>query len=186
MRRFPFAFLLVGVLGLLAAGGAVLGAFQAPAGADLAVHNGAAQTLSAERVVGKYTNSQYNGLVISFDFSAPDRVRETATGADGQVQGQRTLGGAQATGILGPVKSLLELGGFSTSGRYFDRTSPASVLFPKATRAKITGTYETLVQVETGFVVSVLLRVDAKEGTHHLVQTFDYRLSRVDAWTRSA
>ncbi len=185
VRRFPLAFVLVGVLGLLAAGGAVLGAFQAPTGTDLAVHNGAAQTLLADRVTGSYTTSQFTGTVISFDFRAPDRSTETARGPTGKVEGHRTVTGAPATGVLGPVRRLLDIANFSTQGAYYSSTQPASVLVPAATRAKVTGTYRTLVQLETGYVVAVLVRIHANDGTQHVTETMNYRLSRVDGWTRT-
>jgi len=186
VRRIPIAFLLVGLLGLLAAGGAVLGAFEAPAGADLAVHDGANQTLLADHVEGDYTSSQYAGLVISFDFVAPDHASEVATGPNGQAEGHRRLNGAAASGLLDPVRRLLSLGNFSTRGDYYDSTEPASVLFAKPTRPHVTGTFRTLVQVETGYVVAVVLQVQAKDGTRQVAQSVDYRLLRVGTWTRSS
>lgn len=173
------------MLGLLAAGGAVLGAFQAPTGSDAAVHNGASQTLLSDRVAGTYTASQYGGMVISFAFR-PDHVSEVAHGPSGQVEGHRKLAGAQASSVLGPVHHLLSIGHFSAKGPYYDSTQPASVLVPSTTRAKVTGTYTTRVQLATGYVVAILIRIDAQDGGRHVGETFDYRLTRVGGWARSA
>lgn len=186
MRRLPLSFVLLGLLGLLAAGGAVLGAFQAPTGTDVAVHNGASETLLAGRVVGTYTSSQFKGMVVSFNFQAPDHVTEVARGSSGQVEGRRQLNGSAASSVLGPVRHLLAIGNFSTHGSYYDSTQPASALVASPTRARVTGTYRTQVQVETGYVVAVFLRIDANDGTQHIVEYVDYRLSRVDGWTRPA
>lgn len=172
------------MLGLLVAGGAVLGVAEAPAGADLAVHDGATQTLGASRVDGSYTTSQYQGLVLSFDFQAPDHALEVARGPGGQVEGRRQLAGAAASGLLGPVRRLLGIGNFSSQGAYFASTLPASVLVAPATRARVSGTYRTLVEVKTGYVVAVLLKIDAVEGSQHLAESLDYHLTRVGGWTR--
>jgi hypothetical protein len=185
VRRFPLAFVLVGALGLLAAGGAVLGAFEAPAGSDLAVHNGASQTLLATRVTGSYTTSQYAGLVISFDYRAPDHAVEVARGPGGTVEGRRSVTGGDAAGVLGPVRQLLGITNFSSQGAYYSSAQSASVLVPATTRTKVTGSYETRVQVSTGYVVAVFVKINAKDGTHHVHETMDYRLSRVGDWTRS-
>ncbi len=185
MRRTPVSFLLLGLLTLLAAGGAVLGALQAPTGTDLAVRNGAGETLLAERVTGSYTTSQLNGVVVSFDFRAPDFASEKATGPHGKVEGRRSLTGPQAAGVLEPVRELLSLPEFSAHGSLYQSTLPASTLVPVATRARVTGTYRTRVQLEGGYVVAVFVRIDASEGAQHIVETVDYRLSRVDGWTRA-
>jgi hypothetical protein len=186
VRRFPLAFVLVGLLGLLAAGGAVLGAFEAPTGSNLAVHNGANQTLLAARVKGSYTTSQYTGLVISFDYRAPDHSSEVARGPGGKVEGRRSVTGGQAISVLGPVRQLLGITNFSLQGAYYSSAQPASVLVPAATRAKVTGTYQTRVQLETGYVVAVFVRIDAHDGTQHVLETMDYELSRVGGWIRSS
>ena len=185
MRRIPLSFLILGLLTLLAAGGAVLGAFQAPTGTDLAVHNGAGETLLADSVAGSYTTSQLNGVVVSFHFRAPGRASEVATGPTGKVEGRRSLTGSQASGVLDPVREVLALPAFSAHGSLYQSVLPASILVPSATRARVTGTYRTRVQLQGGYVVAVFVRIDAKEGPQHIVETVEYRLSRVDGWTRS-
>ena len=68
MRRFPSAFLILGVLSLLAVGAVALGVAEAPTGTTLAVHNGAGETLGASRVTGHYTASYLGTDVVSFRY----------------------------------------------------------------------------------------------------------------------
>lgn len=185
MRRFPLAFVLVGVMGLLAAGGAVFGAFQAPTGVDLAVHNGAGETLLAGRVVGAFTSSQLAGTIISFDFTAPDHVTEEAIGLTGKVEGRQKVAGSRASEVLDPVRALLTVKKFSVHGSYYDNTQPARNFVAPSERSAVSGTYSTRVQLAGGYVVSIFERIDLKEGSRHVTETADYRLSRVDGWTRS-
>ena len=185
MRRIPLAFLILGLLTLLAAGGGVLGALQAPTGTDLAVHNGAGETLLASTVVGSYTTSQLNGVVVSFRFSAPDSVKEVATSATGKVEGRRSVTGSQASGVLDPVRQLLSLQAFSPHGSLYQSVQPASVLVAPATRKRVSGTYRTRVELQSGYVVAVFVRIDASEAGQRIVETVQYRLSKVDSWKRS-
>ena len=185
MRRFPLAFVLVGVMSLLGAGGAVLGASQAPTGVDLAVHNGAGETLQANQVVGAYTSSQLSGSVISFTFTAPDHLTEKLVGTSGKVEKRQKVTGSRATEVLAPLRALLSISAFSAHGAYFDNTQPARNLVSPSQRAGVSGTFTTRVQLQGGYVVDIFDHVDVKEGTHHITETADYRLSRVDAWTRT-
>lgn len=190
MRRVPLAFVLVGVVGILTAGAAVLGAFEAPTGNDLTVHNGAGETLQANRVEGSYTDSTLGGTVVSFVFRAPDHVSEVAVSSTGKVEGKRRISGPQASSVLGPVKKLLSITKFSANGSYFDNTQPASVLVAPSQRSGVTGTYRTRVVVQGGYVVSIDLRIDATVDSNgqrqHISETVRYRLSRVDSWKRSS
>jgi hypothetical protein len=183
MRRFPIALVLVGVLALLVAGGAVLGAFQAPTGNDLTVHNGAGETLLADHVVGHYTNNNLHGVVVSFDFQAPDHLSEVARGPKGKVKGRRTVSGATALAILDPIRQLLTLGTFSPHPGFYENVQPASVLAPASTRGRISGTYRTRVQLAGGFVVGVSLRIDATDGSQHVKESVEYHLTRVAGWS---
>lgn len=184
MRRFPLAFVLVGVMSILAAGGVVLGIFQAPTGIDLAVHNGAGETLQATRVVGTYTSSELSGTV-SFVFTAPDHLTEKAIGTTGKVKAHRNVTSSQASDVLDPVRDLLSIHTFSVHGSSYDNTQPARNLVAPSQRAAVTGTYSTRVQLEGGYVVAIFLRIDAKYGSQHVTETVDYRLSRVAGWMRS-
>lgn len=185
MRRFPLALVLVGVLALLVAGGALLGAFQAPTGTDLALHNGAGETLLANHVAGRYTSSGLKGVVVSFDFRAPDHLSEVARGPNGKVKARRKVSGVVASTILDPIRGLLSIPTFTSHGDVFKSVQPASVLAPASTRSPITGTYRTTAQLEGGYVVAVSLRIDATDGSEHVAESVEYRFTRVDGWSRS-
>lgn len=176
------AFLLVGLLGLLAAGGLVLGTVQSPTPTDLLVHNGAGETLAANRIVGTYTSSNLRGDVIDFVFTAPGSATEVAKTSSGTVAGHRTVGGATAVAVLQPVQALLSLHRFTEHGGAYRSTKPAADLVPQAQRSQVTGTYVVQVRLEGGYVVQVNFRLDARDRGQHLVETLDYRLTRVGSW----
>lgn len=184
MRRFPFAFLLVGALGLLAAGGAILGAFEAPTGTDLAVHNGAGETLEANKVVGIYTASNLKDIV-TFVFTAPDHATEVAKTAGGTVQGRRTVEGATAVGILQPVRALLSLQPFTQHGAVYRVREPAADLVPAYQRSAVSGVYSADVRIAGGYVVRVDYKLDAVEGGQPVKETLHYRLTEVGSWKGS-
>lgn len=163
----------------------MLGALQAPTGTDLAVHNGAGETLQATHIVGRFTTSGNPGIAIAFVFRAPDHLSEEAVSSAGKVENRQTLNGPEALGALGPLHRVLSLHKFARKGSYYDRTLPASVLVKPATRTKIVGTYQTRVQVEGGYLVTVDVEISARENGQNLVETQDYVLSRVDGWSRS-
>lgn len=183
VRRFPLAVVLVGVLGLLAAGGAVLGAFEAPTPTDLAVHNGAGQTLAAASVVGVYTSSTLGGESVHFVFTAPDAATETARTATGHIAAHRTVQGTTATGILAPVRALLTLDRFTEHDGTYLMTKPAKALVPPGQRSAVSGSYRVTVHLAAGYVVSVTFRLDAVDQGQHILRTIGYRLSKVGAWT---
>lgn len=183
MRRFPLAFAIVGVLGLLTGGAAVVGALSAPTGADVTVHNGASQTLAADQVAGNYRASDLQGAVISFAYTAPDRATEVARNSKGVVKGRRSISGQKATSLLGPVRQLLSEGHFSAHGSsLYVSTTPAATLVPSDQRAQVSGDLVTTVRVENGYVVGVLLVISATEGSQRVSERVDYRLTRVGPW----
>lgn len=185
MRRIPLAFVILGVLGLLAAGGLVLGVVQSPTPTDLQVHNGAGETLLAGRVTGSYRASNLKGEVISFDFTAPDRATVVATKTNGTVAGRQNVHGTQATGVLEPVRALLSIHHFTERSGVFRSIEPAANLVAPNLRSQVTGTYEVAVRLGGGYVVQVNFRLNATEQGRHVHQTISYRLTRIDAWTRS-
>jgi hypothetical protein len=179
------ALLVVGVLTLLIAGSALLGAFQAPTGADLAVHNGAGETLIADRVVGKFTASTLGNDVVYFVFTAPARTSVVVTGPRGAVKAKRTVSGGTAIGILQPVNTLLRLHHFSQHGSTYENVEPVSDLMPDYERASVSGLYRTTVQLAGGFVVAVHVQINAVEQGQPVAETIDFRLTRVGGWERS-
>jgi hypothetical protein len=176
-RRFPSAFLVLGVLSLLAAGAVALGVVQSPTTTDLAVHNGAHETLAASQVDGHFTASYLGGDVVSFQYR-PGSTTELARGPHGAVKAKRTVRGANAVTILEPVQALLAIHHFSQHGSLFESTEPAADLAPAGQRSLVTGTYHTAVRMAGGYVVGVSLAIHAKEGG----QTIDYHLTRVGGW----
>jgi hypothetical protein len=182
VRRFPLALLLVGLLGLLAAGGVVLGLVQSPTPTDLLVHNGAGETLSATRIVGTYTSSNLRGDVIDFVFTAPADATEVAKTASGAVAGRRTVGGPTAIAVLQPVQALLSLHRFTEHGGAYMSTKPAADLVPPSQRAHVSGTYVVQVRLEGGYVVQVDFRLDAKDRGQRVLETLVYHLTQVGPW----
>lgn len=182
MRRFPLAFLLLGLLSVLAAGAAVLGAFQAPTGADLTVHNGAGQTLAANRVAGHYTTSELGTDVIWFVYLAPGKANEVARDAQGTVKARRTVTGSEAVGVLQPIRQLLSITNFTQHGQVYVSTRSVATLVPSSQRSLVSGSYRTTVEVANGFVVDVSLAISATEAGQHLSEHLDYRLTRIGSW----
>lgn len=182
MRRIPLAFAIVGLLGLLTGGAAVVGALQAPTGADVTVHNAASQTLAADRVTGRYQASYLRGAVISFDYTAPDTATEEAKSSSGTVKGPRSVHGRQATSVLDPVRQLLSDSHFSEHGSVYVSAKPAATLVPASQRAIVTGDLVTTVRTENGYVVGVVLVLSATEGPQRVSERVDYQLTRVGPW----
>lgn len=186
MRRFPLAFLILGVLSLLAAGALVLGVLESPTiTANVAVHEGAGATLAATRVAGAYTASYLPDDIVSFVFSAPDKATEVARSPKGVVKKRRSVRGADATAILQPVRVLSRFDNFvqQPDGTYVS-TEAITRLVPARERKEISGTYRTTVRLAGGYVVGVGLHIDAVEEGQRLSETVDYKLTAVGSWRR--
>lgn len=181
MRRFPVAFLILGVLSLLAAGAVALGVAQSPTTTDLAVHNGAGETLGASEVVGHFTASYLGTDVVSFTYR-PGSTTEVARGPHGALRGKRSVTGAKAIGILEPVQAILTFSNFTQHGSLYQSTEPFANLVPAAERAVVSGTYRTAVQLAGGYVVNVHLAINAIEQGQKVRLTMDYHLTRVGGW----
>lgn len=185
VRRLPLSILIVGVLTLLVAGGALLGAFQAPTGVDLAVHNGAGETLAAARVVGRFTDSTLGTDVVYFVFTAPDRTSIVVTGPRGAVKEKRTVSGENAIGILEPVDSLLHLHHFTQHGSTYQTVEPFADLVPSYERPSVSGRYRTAVGLAGGFVVWVHVQIKGVAQGQRVAETIDFRLTHVGGWERA-
>jgi hypothetical protein len=185
MRRFPLAFVLVGVLALLAAGGALLGAFEAPTGADVAVHDAATDTLAASPLDGHYTASYLGADVVRFEFVAPDHATEVAGGPRGAVKARRSVSGSTATGILEPVHVLLTISGFIAHGSTYQGTKTLRDLVPASERAGVSGVYRTTVEVADGYVVGVDVDIAATEEGRRISERVSYHLTRIGSWRAS-
>ncbi len=181
MRRFPSAFLILGVLSLLAVGAVALGVAEAPTGTTLAVHNGAGETLGASRVTGHYTASYLGTDVVSFRY-VPGSASLVARTTGGKVQGRRSVSGSNAIGILEPVKALLTVTQFTQHGSLYQSTEPIADIVPARQRATVSGHYRTAVRMAGGYVVSVKLVINAVQAGRQVGETVDYHLTRVGSW----
>jgi hypothetical protein len=184
MRRLPLAFVLLAVLSLLAAGAAILGVFQAPTSTDLAVHNGAGETLEASPVVGFYTTTNLVGEYVTFVFTLPDRAVEEAKTKNGTVKGKRTVEGATATGVLQPVRALLSLHRFKAHDGEYRIVEPVADLVPAYERSAVSGVYTAVVHMAGGYVVEVDYSINAEEAGQHVSQSLRFLLTQVGSWKR--
>lgn len=190
-RRNLLPLLFVGLLGLLAAGAAVLaGAFEAPSTVDLTVHNAAGETLGASTVKGTYTSSTLGGDTLHFRYQSPDRVTAYFSGPAGQLSHRpQTATGPTASQVLLPIKQLEQFDGFRAHGSVYVLTESIKQLVPPADRSRVRGTIRASATLATGYVVRVQEHISGTETqgghTRRIADLMDYRLSRVDAWTAS-
>lgn len=178
-------YLIVGVLGLLAAGAAISGILVwAPTGTDLKVHNAAGETALAGGVSGRLTQTTQRGRQqIAFTFQAPDQVTAHLVGP-GVNHAPRSITGPTAQSFLSPVLELQTLTGFTGSGTLYSVSKTIKQLLTPAQRASVSGTFRTVATVTTGFVVRVQEHISATKGSQTVTEHVDYRLNRVDGWTR--
>lgn len=181
--------LLVGLLGLLAAGAAILaGVFQSPDTTDLVVHNAAGETVGASTVRGTYTATTLAGDTFHFFYRSPDQVTTFFSGPSGQLSHKpQTATGPTATDVLVPVRKLQQFHGFTASGPSYVITKPFKDLVKRSLRHQVRGTFRATVTVATGYVVRLredLAGVETLGGhAHHIASHADYRLSQIDGWS---
>ena len=152
-RRVPFVFLLLGILGVLASGSAVLGILPSPARADAATHDvtfvvrhAAARTLRADRVVGTYCYAKLckgsRPFVYRFSYTAPDTSDMFAT------HGRRVVGGSRCSGacarrvgdsVLQPVLALSAFPRFTLRGGLYESTEVPGGVFTRAVDSEAGG-----------------------------------------------
>ena len=187
--RNVFPFVLVGLLGLLAAGAAILaGVFQSPSTVDLVVHNAAGETVGASTVRGTYTATTLAGDTLHFSYRSPDEVTAYFSGPSGQLSHRpQSATGPTASQVLLPVRQLQQLHGFTDHGPSYVLTESLKDLVAPSQRPLVRGTFRATVRIETGYVVRVqedLAGVETQSGHARPVTSHaDYRLSRVDGWT---
>lgn len=181
--------ILVGILGLLAAGAAILaGVFQSPATTDLVVHNAAGETAGASTVRGTYTATTLAGDTLHFVYQSPDRVTTYFSGPSGQLNHRpQSATGPTAVRVLLPVTQLQQLDGFTASGSSYVITKPFKDLVARSLRHQVRGTFRATVTVATGYVVRLqedLAGVETRGGhAQQIASHADYRLSQVDGWS---
>lgn len=186
-RRFLLPHLILGVLTVLAAAAAISAVFVwAPTGTDLAVHNAAGAVLHATTVAGQYTETTLRGETIDFTYHAPDRVTAHFSGpVKGVNHAPQSTTGAAAQNVLSPVRELTTLTGFNGHGSTYLVSETIKQLVAPAQRQALTGTLRAVATVTTGYVVRLQEHIAAKQGGRQITDHIDYRLNRIDGWTRS-
>lgn len=153
MRHIPLAFALLGVLGVLVAGGAVLGVIQGPTpkvpalrNTTVALRRAAARTLDADRVVGTYCYAKEcdasQPFVYHFSYTAPDTTDMFAT------HGRHVVGGSRCSGtcarrvgasVLQPVLALSAFHDFTLRGGFYESTKEPDSVFTRSIESKVGG-----------------------------------------------
>lgn len=171
---------------MLAAGAAISSVLVwAPTGTDLAVHNASGQTLNAGVVSGAYTETTLRGETIDFTYRAPDEVTAHFTGpVKGVNHSPQSTTGAAAQNVLSPIRELQTLTGFSGRGSIYLVSETIKHLVAPAERSSVTGSLRAVATVATGYVVRVQEHISATQGGRHITDHIDYRLDRIDSWTR--
>jgi hypothetical protein len=183
MRRPPLAFLILGVLSLLAVGAALLGVAQAPTGADVAVHNAAVNTLSVNQVVGHVTATGLGKYTVDFTFVAPDQATEVEKAPGGAVKAGGKVSGDTAAALLNPIRDALDTTGFSGKGPKYVTTTVQSLA--DGANGTVAVTARTTVLLDSGYVVGVAVRRSATVRGRHVVTTVAYTYTRVGSWEAS-
>lgn len=182
MRRVPLAFVLLGVMSLLAAGALTLGILQSPTGATTFVHNDALATLSAPSVAGQVSEGSRSGgtqVTALFTYTAAAR-RGTETARSGSVGPRtRTFTGARAVQLVSPITEILTLSGFSGRGATFVLTATVASIVPARERPLVRGTFSEVVTASGGYVVAVVETYHVIELGHRVDARIDYRLRRI-------
>lgn len=184
MRRASVVpFLILSLLVVLAAGAAVLGYSQAPASGDLAVHNGAGETLAASSLTAVYTSTSSNE-VVRIRFRAPDSVTETLVkgGPAGSRLRVATATGARALAALDPVRRLLDVTGFTAQGPSYVGVESIGSLVPASEAHLVSGSIRYSATVTAGYVVDVVEHdvVVTPGGTE--TGGGRYRIVRIGSW----
>lgn len=185
MRRDSWApFLILALLVGLAAGGAALGLSQAPPGADLAVHNGAGETVAASRITAYYTPRTAPEL-IRIDYSSTGQSTETLVrgGPPGRPPEVRHVPAAQAKQLLTPVSQLLDVKGFTRVGSAYHGSQPVATLLHTAREAAvISGTVRYKATVINGYVVDVTQSASLRTPRGTATEGGHYHITEISGW----
>lgn len=182
-RLIPF--LVLGVVGVLAAGALVLGALQAPAGADLQVHNAAQSTLgassfSAQLSVAESSNTSPTVHASGhLEYIAPDTVRLTGVHG-GSGPRSATLSGADARNYLTPLSDLALFSGFHQRGSVFTASLPMTAFVPADEAHLVRGSYRVAVSVAGQDLSALTSRVLLITPTGTSRETARYVFERID------
>jgi len=149
--------LVLSLLAVLAIGALVLGLSEAPATADLTVHNGAGETLGSASVGALYSSSSPVETV-RVDLLGPDLLKETLLrgGASGVPEKTLTIKGSRSQEVLEPFSALLKITGFSPHGSTYVATESASTLVPPDEASQVTGSIRYTATVSGGYLVDLV------------------------------
>lgn len=179
--------LLLALLSVLTAGGLLLGLVEAPAAADLAVHNAAGETATAgsfsaslvavARSVGAPAVVRFAGQV---DYRAPDTVQISHIQGQGVAPAVLTLTGARATAYLDPLALLDRFSAFRRHGATFTASLPVARLIPAIEARQVSGSYRVAVVVGGDRVTALTERVLLVTPAGTTLQTLRYVFHRID------
>lgn len=163
-RLLPW--LLLGLLSVLAVGALVLGLVEAPAAADLAVHNATGETLSASSFsadisalagpAGAPAAARFLGRI---DYTAPDTVRVSHIAGRTTGPAAITLTGPRARNYLGPLTALRRFSDFRRVGATFTASLPVARFVPPLEARLVHGTYRVAITVGGNRVTAVTEQV---------------------------
>lgn len=172
--------LVLGLLTVLAGGAVALGLLLAPATPDLAVHNGAGETLLAPSVTAYYSSTAPQATV-RIVYTAPDHLTESllARGPGSRPVRSITIKGPRAVKALQPFQQLQTITGFTAKGARFVAVQQAATLVPANEAGQISGTVAYSAALDGGYLVDVLdrFRVTTPNGTQRGVD--HYRVTSI-------
>jgi hypothetical protein len=164
-RRF-LPFMILGTLSLLAAGGLVLGLVEAPAAAELAVHNATGETLAAGSFTADLTESlntvaspaslHFSGRM---EYSKPDTVRIVRLGPAVAGPSSATFTGAQAASFLSALTDLGRFSHFRQHGPTYTASLPVSRLVPAVEARLVHGSSQVAVTIGGNRVTALVEQV---------------------------
>jgi hypothetical protein len=142
--------LVLAIVGVLTVGAVVLGLEQAPATADLLVHNAAGELIAAPSFTAQETVGPKE--YVRLDYTAPDHFSESLI-TSGRVEKMIRLKATQVPNALATFGLVGVKGLFKAKGSEFVASEPAADLYPAADRSRVKGTAKFVVKVRTGYVV---------------------------------
>jgi hypothetical protein len=173
-RHFGLPWIILCALGGLALGGVALGLLQAPASADLAVHNAVGETLAAPTFVAVSSSSQTRA-VTRLDFRAPAHLVLTSSATTGPKK--LVLNGTAATRVLQPISALSTVNGFTNQRGLY--TAP--LVNPALTREGASA--GVALTVKNGYLTSVLEKITINSSQGNGTLTGSVRFLRIGNWT---
>jgi hypothetical protein len=168
----------------LTVGMAVLGFTEAPAPADLAVHNGAGETVTASSFTAIYSSNS-PAETIRIEVRPPDQVTEALLrgGPTGTpVRSVTVKGSSSVKKVLNPFSQLLKIAGFSERGSSYVATKPASTLVPADEASDFSGSIHYTATVSNGYLVDLVERYLVITPVGRQSGTYRYQITRIGGW----